>query len=246
MNFLLVVSLLFAFFCGSTEYKRSISLQSESVVRPVEFVVKNFTGVNRISNSARSVSTDLTWEMQFNQTFYKPLVLVSETINWHAVKGQFCIRLLESILKMRVRSVRLQTSSLLTIKIMFGNSTDDWTFRRLRKKLFIGNCRVYHTPCSRQQKRRFRLRFLKYRSVKHLYDCHRQESALTCRLELTLNYLSQVFCFVALECVIMCETPRLFYGIIPLFECFMVAVLPVMLVSFQSSYKCFTLRTQGK
>jgi len=44
----------------------------------------------------------------------------------------------------------------------------------------------------------------------------------------------------------MCETPRLFYGIIPLFECFMAAVLPIMLVSFLSFYKCFTLRTQGK
>ena len=44
----------------------------------------------------------------------------------------------------------------------------------------------------------------------------------------------------------MCEKPRLFYGIIPLFECFMAAVLPVMLVSFQSFYTCFTLQTQGK
>jgi len=121
-------------------------------VCPDEFVVKNFTGVNRILNSTPGVSTNLTWEMKFNQTFYKALVLVSITINWNAVKGQLCIRLVELILKMRVRSVRLQTFSL-TTKIRFGNSTDNWTFRRLRKKLFFGNCQVYHTPCSRQQKR---------------------------------------------------------------------------------------------
>lgn len=119
-------------------------------------------------------------------------------------------------------------------------------FLSSRKEKIIGNCKVYNTPCSRQQKRRSRLRFLRYRSVEHFYGCHRQESGFTCRLELTLNYLSQVLCFIAVECVIICETPRLFYRIIPLFECFMAAVLPVMLASFQSLYKCFTLRKQGK
>ena len=44
----------------------------------------------------------------------------------------------------------------------------------------------------------------------------------------------------------MSKTPCLFYGIIPLFECFMAAVLPVMLASFQSFHKCFTVWTQGK
>lgn len=104
------------------EFKLSIP-----VVRPDEFVVKNFTGVNQILNG---VSTQLTWEMKFNPTFYKPLVLVSVTINWNAVKGQLCIRLVESILKMRV-SVPHKTFSLLTTKIMFGNSMDNWTFLRL-------------------------------------------------------------------------------------------------------------------
>jgi len=140
MNSLSVVFLVLAFFCGTTEFKRSISFQSESVVRFDEYVVKNFT-------VARGFSTHLTWEMKFNQTFYKPVVLVSETINWKAVKGRFCITLVESILEVRVRSVRLQTFNLFTITIMFGNSTDNWTFRRLRKNLFIGNCRIYHTPC---------------------------------------------------------------------------------------------------
>lgn len=56
------------------EFKLSIP-----VVRPDEFVVKNFTGVNQILNG---VSTQLTWEMKFNPTFYKPLVLVNiENVN---------------------------------------------------------------------------------------------------------------------------------------------------------------------
>ena len=127
--------------------------------------MKNFTAVN----CARGVSTHLTWEMKFNQTFYKPWVLVSETVKWNAVKGQFCVRVVKSILRMRVNSVRLQTFNLLTT---VSNLTDDWTFLRLRKKLLIGNCRVYYTPCSRQQKRRFRLRFLRYRRIEYFYDCH--------------------------------------------------------------------------
>lgn len=173
-------------FCGSTEFKRSI--QSESVVRPDEFLVKNVTSVD----CARGVSTHLTWEMKFNQSF-QPLFLVSETIKTNTVKGQFCVRLVESILKMRVRSVGLQFN-LLTTKNMFCNSADDWSFCRLRKKLFCGNCRVYYTPCSRKQKRRFRLRFARYGSVEHFHDCHRQESAcVQHRFELTLNYLFQVF-----------------------------------------------------
>ena len=80
-----------------------------------EFAVKSFT-------VARGVSTHLTWEKEFNQTFYKSVVLVSETIIWKAVKGQFCITLVESILQVRVRCVRLQTFNLLTTTIMFDNS----------------------------------------------------------------------------------------------------------------------------
>ena len=103
MNSLLIVFLLLAFFCGSTEfnYEHSISVHSESVACPEEFGLKNFTAVN----CARGVSTHLTWEMKFNPTFYKPLVLVSETVKWNAVKGQFCVRVVESILRMRVNSV---------------------------------------------------------------------------------------------------------------------------------------------
>lgn len=129
-------------FCGSTEFKRSIYVQSESVVRHDEFLVQNFTDVN----STRGVSTCLTWEMKSSQNFYKPLVLTSETINWNAVKGHFGVRLV------RLISVRFQTFNFSSRNLF--DFTDHWTFRRLGKKKFIGNCRVLsHTMfTSRKEK----------------------------------------------------------------------------------------------
>lgn len=44
----------------------------------------------------------------------------------------------------------------------------------------------------------------------------------------------------------MYETPPLFYGILPWFECVLAAVIPVILVSFQSPYKWFKKQTQGQ
>lgn len=85
------------------------------------------------------------------------------------------------------------------------------------------------------------------RSQALFHDCHHEDECISeNRLELALKYLSQVLCVLSVESLVMYETPPLVFGILPWFECVLAAVIPVILVSFQSSYKWFKKQTQGK
>lgn len=171
------------------------------------------------------------------------------------MKGHICVKLVEHTLeeqslKVRVTSFGQRFSQLSVLKKACCNLAHDCGFLRLRKILNCGNCGVYYIPSSRRQKRRFRLRsFFRSegnRSHALFHDCHHEDECISQNgLELALAYLSHVLCVLLVESVVMYETPPLFYGILPWFECVLAAVIPVILVSFQSSYRWFLVQTQG-
>lgn len=85
------------------------------------------------------------------------------------------------------------------------------------------------------------------RNVEQFLDCNAEGSeCIQDRFEVALNYLFQIVCVFAVECVILSETPGLFFGILPLFEFFMAAVITVTYASFQTSYKWFKVQTKRK
>ena len=245
MNSLLVVYLLLAFFCGSTEFEHSVSVNSNPVYPPA---VKNVT-FNVIENCGRGVNTHLTWElMAFNASF-QPLFSVSDLMATGGMKGQLCLRLDEhSTFKMRVARFGWKLNALAHKNVFSDIAEEFWSLRRLRKKLCCGNCRVYYMPSSRRQKRRFRLRFhFSTRNVEQILDCNAEGSeCIQDRFEVALNYLFQIVFVFAVECVILYETPGLFFGNLPLFEFFMAAVITVTYASFQTSYKWFKVQTKRK
>ena len=57
--------------------------------------------------------------------------------------------------------------------------------------------------------------------------------------------MSHVLCVLTVESVARNETARLFYGILPLFNCFVAAVIPVILVSLILMYKWFKCTHKG-
>lgn len=106
---------------------------------------------------------------------------------------------------------------------------------------------VSYIRSSHRQKRKFQLRFFssseQNRSHALFHDryleCPECKQAFFSRKAWTLikyiKVLSPSFMRINCEIVVKNESERLFYGILPLLECFLVAVIPVMFVSFQSS-----------
>lgn len=236
MNSILVIYLLLAIFCGSTEFEQSVSVSSSSVYPAAVFYVKNESCVNDVIVGGCGVNAHLTWELAFNNSF-QHLFSVSYTLVTSGVKGQSCPSFVDQwIFIMRVTSVEVPLNTLETRNVhVFCDPAEDWNFCRVRKKLYGGNTRTYYISSSRREKRCFRVKYA-FRSVEPGY---REERAQD-RFELTLNYLFQVVlvftveCFV--ECVIMYGIPCFFYGILSLFECFMAAVIAVIYASLHTSY----------
>ncbi|KAJ7369889.1 hypothetical protein OS493_035667 [Desmophyllum pertusum] len=228
---LVIVSLLLANFCDRIGFEQSISVDSETVYHPAVHHVKNVTSDVYVYSDVCDVSTHLTWQIAFNHSF-RPLFSALETIKTNGIKGQLCFRSTEQLWKMRITSFgqRFSQSSVLTVLNVV--STDDVSFRRFSKTIYCGNCRVYYIPSSRREKRRFRLRFS--------FSAEKKRS-----VELFEDSQSEGFgCLSEVECVITYDTPPLFYGILPLFELLIAAVITVILVSFQSFYQWFKVQKQ--
>ena len=123
---------------------------------------------------------------------------------------------------------------------MTCNVADDYGFRRRRKICYANKRGDFNFDYSS---------VLKKLKAAHCFTTAiataKAQNYASLFLKIGLNFNVSLLKVFTVESVVRNETARLFYGILPLFKCFVAAVIPVILVSLIFMYKWFKCTHKG-